>query len=71
MAPELPDVEVAHLVSPTDDTELGAKGAGEAGTSGAPAAIMNAINDALRPLGARVNHFPFTPERVLRALGKI
>ncbi|MBT7031659.1 MAG: hypothetical protein HN970_12340, partial [Rhodospirillaceae bacterium] len=48
-----------------------AKGAGEAGTSGAPAAIMNAINDALRPLGARVNHFPFTPERVLRALGKI
>ncbi len=71
MAPELPDVEVAHLVSPTDETELGAKGAGEAGTSGAPAAIMNAINDALRPLGATVNHFPFTPERILRALRKI
>jgi carbon-monoxide dehydrogenase large subunit len=37
MATELPDVEVAHLVSPTDDSELGAKGAGEAGASGAPA----------------------------------
>jgi carbon-monoxide dehydrogenase large subunit len=71
MATELPDVEVAHLVSPTDDSELGAKGAGEAGASGAPAAIMNAINDALRPFGATVNHFPFTPERILKALGKI
>jgi carbon-monoxide dehydrogenase large subunit len=32
---------------------------------------MNAINDALRPFGATVNHFPFTPERILKALGKI
>ena len=43
---------VGHVVTPTADFELGAKGAGEAGTAGAPAAVMNAINDALRPLGA-------------------
>jgi carbon-monoxide dehydrogenase large subunit len=50
---------------------LGAKGAGEAGTGGAPGAIMNAVNDALRPLGAKVNQQPITPEVVLRALGKV
>ena len=53
MAGEMPDIEVGHVVTPTADSELGAKGAGEAGTAGAPAgAVMNAINDALRPLGA-------------------
>jgi carbon-monoxide dehydrogenase large subunit len=50
---------------------LGAKGAGEAGTGGAPGAIMNAVNDALRPLAAKVNQQPITPEVVLRALGKV
>ena len=50
---------------------LGAKGAGEAGTAGAPAAIMNAINDALRPFGAKVFAQPFTPERILAALGRV
>ena len=52
MAVEMPDIECGHVVSPTADSELGAKGAGEAGTAGAPASVMNAINDALRPLGA-------------------
>ena len=51
MACEMPDIEVGHVVTPTADSELGAKGAGEAGTAGAPGAVMNAINDALRPLG--------------------
>ena len=47
-------------------------GAGEAGTAGAPAAVMNAINDALRPLGAKpLTHMPFTPGRILQALGRI
>ena len=46
------------------------KGAGEAGTAGAPAAIMNALNDALSPFGAELTAMPFTPERILRALGK-
>jgi len=72
MAVEMPDMEIGHVVSPTADSELGAKGAGEAGTAGAPACVMNAINDALRPLGAApLTEMPFTPGRVLRALGKV
>ena len=71
MAGEMPDIEVAHVVSPTTSSELGAKGAGEAGTAGAPAAIVNAINDALRPLGAKVSRQPVTPEVILEALGVI
>ena len=71
LATELPDIEIAHVETPTADSELGAKGAGEAGTGGAPAAVMNALNDALRPLGAKVTAQPATPERILRALGKV
>jgi carbon-monoxide dehydrogenase large subunit len=72
MAPEMPDMEVAHVVTPTADSELGAKGAGEAGTAGASGAIMNAVNDALRPLGAEpITEIPMTPDVVLRALNKI
>ncbi len=72
MAVEMPDIECGHVVSPTADSELGAKGAGEAGTAGAPASVMNAINDALRPLGAApLTDMPFTPEKILRALGKV
>jgi carbon-monoxide dehydrogenase large subunit len=69
MAGEMPDIEVGHVVTPTRDSELGAKGAGEAGTAGAPACVMNAVNDALRPLGAApITTMPFAPERVLNAL---
>jgi carbon-monoxide dehydrogenase large subunit len=69
MAGEMPDIDIGHVVTPTADSELGAKGAGEAGTAGAPACIMNAINDALRPLGATaLLNMPITPERVLAAL---
>jgi carbon-monoxide dehydrogenase large subunit len=71
MAGEMPDVVVAHVSTPTQTSELGAKGAGEAGTAGAPAAVMNAINDALAPFNARVTVQPCTPERILKALGKI
>ena len=68
MAGEMPDMVIAHVETPTKTSELGAKGAGEAGTAGAPAAVMNAINDALAPLNATVNTQPCTPERVLQAL---
>jgi carbon-monoxide dehydrogenase large subunit len=71
MAAEMPDIETAHVQTPTKTSMLGAKGAGEAGTGGAPAAVMNAVNDALRPLGAKVTQQPITPEVVLRALGKV
>jgi carbon-monoxide dehydrogenase large subunit len=69
LAAEMPDIEVGHVVTPTADSELGAKGAGEAGTAGAPGCVMNAVNDALRPLGAApITQMPITPERVLAAL---
>jgi carbon-monoxide dehydrogenase large subunit len=72
MAAEMPDIEVGHVVTPTADSELGAKGAGEAGTAGAPACVMNAVNDALSPLGAElITEMPITPAVVLRALGKV
>jgi aerobic carbon-monoxide dehydrogenase large subunit len=71
MAAEMPDIYVGHVETPTKESLLGAKGAGEAGTAGAPAAIMNAINDALLPFKAKVFAQPFTPERILAALGTV
>jgi carbon-monoxide dehydrogenase large subunit len=71
MAGEMPDIVCGHVETPTKQSQLGAKGVGEAGTAGAPGAVMNAINDALAPLDARVFSMPFTPERILRALGKV
>jgi carbon-monoxide dehydrogenase large subunit len=71
MSAEMPEMHVGHVETPTGESLLGAKGAGEAGTAGAPAALMNAINDALRPLQARVTEQPFTPARILRALGTV
>jgi len=71
MSAELPDIVVGHVESKTFESDLGAKGAGEAGTAGAPAAIMNALNDALMPFNARLTRQPFTPQKVLEAIGKI
>jgi carbon-monoxide dehydrogenase large subunit len=71
MSGEMPDIEVAHVQTPTRSSQLGAKGAGEAGTAGAPAAVMNAINDALAPFKAELWSQPITPEKVLRALGRV
>ena len=71
MSGEMPDIVCAHVETPTLQSQLGAKGVGEAGTAGAPGAVMNAINDALAPLGARVTAMPFTPERILKALARI
>jgi carbon-monoxide dehydrogenase large subunit len=71
MAAEMPDIAIGHIETPTKTSALGAKGAGEAGTAGAPAAVMNAINDALAPFNARVTSQPITPEKILRAIGVI
>lgn len=68
MSAEMPDIDAAHVSTATGSSELGAKGAGEAGVTGAPAAVLNAINDALAPLRASVTAIPATPERVLQAL---
>ena len=71
MAAEMPDIVVSHVQTPTRSSQLGAKGAGEAGTAGAPAAVMNAINDALAPFKLSLASQPITPEKILRALGKV
>jgi CO/xanthine dehydrogenase Mo-binding subunit len=71
MAAEMPEIVVGHVETPTAYSEGGFKGAGEAGTAGAPGAVLNAVNDALAPIGARVSAQPITPEVVLRALGAL
>ena len=71
MADEIPDIEVGHIETSTNATQLSAKGCGEAGIIAVCGAIMNGINDALEPLGAEVTSQPFTPEKILKALGKI
>jgi len=67
-ADDLPAFEVDSFEVPTKVNPLGAKGVGEAGTVGALAALLNAVNDALAPLGIRHLDMPVTPERVWRAM---
>src|SRR5688572_12014996 len=71
MAGEMPDIVIAHVETPVAGTALGAKGIGEAGIIGAAAAVGNAINDALAPLGVEILDQPYTPQRMLRALGRV
>ncbi len=67
MAGELPDFEYGHLETPS--LSLGGyKGLGEGGAICAPAAVANAINDALAPFGAECLEFPITPSRILDAI---
>jgi len=67
-AADLPPIEVHHLETPAPGLAGGYKGAGEGGTAGAPAAILNAVNDALAPWNAMITDQPVTAERVLAAL---
>ena len=67
-ADTLPDMHVESNPVPTKLNPLGAKGAGEAGTVGALAAVFNAVMDALAPLGVRHLDMPATPDRVWRAI---
>lgn len=71
MAGEMPDIDVGHIVSPTLDGELGAKGAGEAGTAAAAAVVANGVNDALSPFNVTITEIPLTPKVILTALGRI
>jgi carbon-monoxide dehydrogenase large subunit len=66
-AAEMPEIEIKHLVTLSDATVTQAKGVGEGGAIGAPAAVINAIVDALRPFGVEIFEMPATPARV-RAL---
>jgi carbon-monoxide dehydrogenase large subunit len=67
-ADDVPPFDVDSYEVPTAVNPLGAKGVGEAGTVGALPAVMNAVNDALAPLGVRHLDMPLTPERVWRAI---
>jgi carbon-monoxide dehydrogenase large subunit len=66
-AAEIPDMAVVHIES-FSAAAGGFRGMGEGGTIGAPAAIANAIADALSPLGLEVSVLPMTPERIFRLL---
>jgi len=65
---EIPAFRIEHMITPSPHTEHGIKGMGEGGTIPTPALIGNAINDALRPLGAEVNETPISPRRILAAI---
>jgi carbon-monoxide dehydrogenase large subunit len=58
------------METPSPLSYFGQKGIGESGAIGPPAAIANAVNDALSALGAEVTQIPMTPERILAALDK-
>ncbi len=64
-AVEVPPITTVHLESPSPRNPLGIKGLGEGGAIGAPAAVANAVEDALAPLGVRVTATPLHPSRVL------
>ncbi len=65
---EIPSIRVDHMETPSPYTTFGQKGIGEGGAIGPPAAIANAINDALAPLGVEVSECPVTPRRLLAAI---
>jgi carbon-monoxide dehydrogenase large subunit len=72
-AREIPPIELLHMETPSTTSITKAKGLGEGGTIGAPAAVINAINDALAPFGVEIHEMPATPQRIraaLRAAGK-
>jgi carbon-monoxide dehydrogenase large subunit len=61
---DVPAVDVKHMEIPSKLNPIGVRGAGELGTIGAPAAIANAIEDALAPLGVKIREFPLTQDRI-------
>jgi aerobic carbon-monoxide dehydrogenase large subunit len=68
MAGEMPGILVDHIETLEASTRLGAKDIGEGGLIGPMGSAWVAVNDALKPLGAKIRHHSFTPECVLDAL---
>jgi 2-furoyl-CoA dehydrogenase large subunit len=68
-AKEVPAVRIVDHCTPSPLTAFGQKGSGEAGYLGAPAAVANAVNDALAPAGIEVNELPMSPLAIWEALG--
>ncbi len=67
-AAEVPAPRIDHMETPSPYTQFGVKGIGEGGAIAPPAALANAINDALRPLGVEMNRSPMTPRRIVEAV---
>jgi len=67
---ETAPIEIVHLETPSQFTAGGVKGCGEAAMTGAPAAFLCAVNDALVPFGAELYELPMTPPRILAALAR-
>ena len=67
---ETPPIDIRHFETLTEASITGAKGLGEGGAIGAPAAVVNAINDALSPFGVSIDEMPATPQRIHAALRK-
>ncbi len=67
-APEVPSIRIDHIETPSPYTEFGQKGIGEGGAIAPPAAIGNAINDALKDMGVEVTESPISPKRLLAAI---
>ena len=65
---EVPAPRLDHMETPSPYTTFGVKGIGEGGAIAPPAAIANAVNDALRPLGVEVLHSPISPRRLVEAV---
>jgi carbon-monoxide dehydrogenase large subunit len=65
---EIPPMQIVHLESESPTTLGGFRGMGEGGTIGSPAAIANAVSDALSPLAIEINELPVTPERLFRLI---
>ena len=64
-APEIPEIRVLHMETPSPYTSFGAKGIGEGGAVGSPAAIISAVNDALQGMGVELRDLPLSPQRIL------
>jgi carbon-monoxide dehydrogenase large subunit len=68
-ATEVPEIEYGHLETP-GPLPGGYKGVGEGGAIGAPPAVVNAVNDALAPLGVTLTRLPLTPSSILEQIAK-
>ena len=67
---EIPDIKIVHMDTTAPNTLGGFRGVGEGGTIGSPAAIANAITDALSGFSCEVNELPATPERIFQLIKK-
>lgn len=66
--PEVPNIRLLHMQTPSPYTEFGVKGVGEGGAIGPGGAVANAVNDALKPCGVEICQIPITPRRIVEAL---